>query len=110
MPSDTDVWGSLLAGPYAGVVVIVTLLWLGAKEYRKGRKERVEEAEAEAARQKVRAERAEAERDTGESKSAAAIAQLREEILKLQEQVFQLQRKLAAFPPQDDEPTQEPTR
>lgn len=88
MPTETDVWGSLLAGPYGFVVVIFALLWLGLKEWRKGR-------EVELERQKTRADRAEAERDAAERARTEDRKALQTEILALRNQVFELQKKLA---------------
>ena len=97
MPSDPDIWGTLLAGPYGFVVVICVLLWLGLKEWRKGREIDVE-------RQKNRADKAEAERDAVEKSRAEDRKALQTEILALRKQVFDLQKKLAdaGLIPQED--------
>ena len=88
MPTEGDVWGTLLAGPYGFVVVIGALVWLGLKEWRKGR-------EIDLERQKARAEKAEAERDAIEKSRAEDRRVLQGEILALRGEIFKLQKKLA---------------
>lgn len=61
---DGDLLAELLNGPFGYLVAIAALLYLAAKEYRKARTERVEDAEAEVAREQRQRLAAETERDT----------------------------------------------
>ena len=90
MPADGDVWSTLLGGPYGFVVVIAALGWLGLKEWRKGRAEDV-------AAHRARADAAEAALKALEQRTDKDMGELKGEILKLQRQIFGLQRQVASL-------------
>lgn len=108
VPADGDVWSTLLGGPYGFVVVIAALGWLGLKEWRKGRAEdvaghraRADAAEAahraDVAAHRARADAAEAALRALEQRTDRDMAEMRGEILKLQRQIFGLQRQVASL-------------